>query len=643
MMPDLLRGGIPGGAEIMAAIEEYFEKAAATGFLHKEQTKLQCMSNERRVQTLCKCFCKCKTCLPGPKENSIVSSTTPVATDKSATIGIRPMPLLTAGRNEPKEIKSVLRNCEPIVEEPATPQPETAEVEVSDIEDAFYEDPNEIPAIKHNLEEFTLNLHNYVQENMELQEGDMSKALVALNPQAASIPTPKLKNVSRLRTEHQVFDHRNTVQKTTAVNSSNERPKNTKPSWYELPDSHPLLIGLDKRGPDDPSLYLLVIWTPGETANSVQLPEGRCGSQESGKLCNEKTCFSCNSMREANAHTVRGTILIPCRTAIRGSFQLNGTYFQVNEMFVDHESSLNPIDVPRAWIWNLPRHTVYFGTSVSTIFKAEWELSEELPDEDVMVVEVRPPWTMYFDGASHRSGAGAGVVFVSPEGDVLPYAFTLTQNCSNNEAEYQALILGLEMAVEAKHLQLKADALAKLASTLAFPDQETHVPICRSWVVPPIFDDEDNGEREVNVVSVLEIETEDWRQPLIDYLQHGKLPDDPHRRADVKHNARLRLEELEALDEKRLEAQQRLECYQARMSKSFNKKVRLRSFQKGDLVLAVRRPINTTHKIGGKFISKWDGPYVVQEVYSSGAYKVVAEDGLRVGPINGKFLKRYYP
>lgn len=38
-------------------------------------------------------------------------------------------------------------------------------------------------------------------------------------------------------------------------------------------------------------------------------------------------------------------------------------------MFADHASSLNPIDVPRAWIWNLPRRTVYFGTSVSTIFK----------------------------------------------------------------------------------------------------------------------------------------------------------------------------------------------------------------------------------------------------------------------------------
>ncbi|CAL9004724.1 unnamed protein product [Prunus brigantina] len=93
-----------------------------------------------------------------------------------------------------------------------------------------------------------------------------------------------------------------------------------------------------------------------------------------------------------------------------------------------------------------------------------------------------------------------------------------------------------------------------------------------------------------------------------------------------EENAKVRLQELEALDEKRLEAQQRLECYQARLSNAFNKKVRPRSFQVGDLVLALRRPIITTHKTGSKFTSKWDGPYVVQEVYTSGAYKIIAED-----------------
>ena len=108
-------------------------------------------------------------------------------------------------------------------------------------------------------------------------------------------------------------------------------------------------------------------------------------------------------------------------------------------------------------------------------------------------------------------------------------------------------------------------------------------------------------------------------------------------------NVRLRLEELEALDEKRLEAQQRLECYQAQLCRAFNKKVRPRSFQEGDLVLAVRHPIIMSKRMGNKFLSKWDNdPYVVQEVYTNEAYKIVDENGLRIGPINGKFLKRYY-
>ena len=49
------------------------------------------------------------------------------------------------------------------------------------------------------------------------------------------------------------------------------------------------------------------------------------------------------------------------------------------------------------------------------------------------------------------------------------------------------------------------------------------------------------------------------------------------------------------------------------------------------------------HRIGSKFTLKWDDPYVVREVYSNGAYKIVDTQGVRVGPINGMFLKRYFP
>ncbi|CBI30244.3 unnamed protein product, partial [Vitis vinifera] len=288
-------------------------------------------------------FASARLALTGPEERSIVSTNANESMDGNPDVTINPLPLPPPlPQKQSSEANPGINNCEPIVEVPATPEQEHPQILESDIEDTLYEDPDEIPTIKLNIEEFTHNLQNYMQRNMELQESDMSKALVALTPEVASIPMPKLKNVSRLRTEHHV---------------------------YELPDSHPLLEGLDKREPDDPCSYLLAIWTPGETANSIQPPERTCSSQESGGLCDEKTCFSCNSIREANSQTVRGTLLIPCRTAMRGSFPLNGTYFQVNEVFADHDSSLNPIDVPRAWIWNLPRRTVYFGTSIPTIFK----------------------------------------------------------------------------------------------------------------------------------------------------------------------------------------------------------------------------------------------------------------------------------
>ncbi|KAK4345769.1 hypothetical protein RND71_035945 [Anisodus tanguticus] len=297
-------------------------------------------------------FASARLALPAPEEKSIVCATENKASNNNPRENFTHLPLpLPPGNQQPVEHQKLINSApiievpatpEPVVEVPATPEQEQIQTPEIDIEDMCSEDPNEIPMIELNMAEFTQNVKKYVEKNMELQHVEMSNALVALTSEAASIPTPKLKNVSRLRTEHQV---------------------------YELPDSHPLLEGLDKREPDDPSSYLLAIWTPGETANSMQPPETQCNSHESGKLCENETCSSCNSIREAHSQTVRGTLLIPCRTATRGSFPLNGTYFQVNEVFADHDSSLNPINVPRDWLWNLPRRTVYFGTSVASIFK----------------------------------------------------------------------------------------------------------------------------------------------------------------------------------------------------------------------------------------------------------------------------------
>lgn len=55
-------------------------------------------------------------------------------------------------------------------------------------------------------------------------------------------------------------------------------------------------------------------------------------------------------------------------------------------------------------------------------------------------------WTLYFDGACNRQGSGAGILLKSPGGKELPHAFKLAFLCTNNVAEYEALILGLDTA-----------------------------------------------------------------------------------------------------------------------------------------------------------------------------------------------------
>lgn len=53
---------------------------------------------------------------------------------------------------------------------------------------------------------------------------------------------------------------------------------------------------------------------------------------------------------------------------------------------------------------------------------------------------------MHTDGASNKNGAGIGVVLKTPEGSVLELAVRLGFEASNNESEYEAIILGLRRA-----------------------------------------------------------------------------------------------------------------------------------------------------------------------------------------------------
>jgi ribonuclease HI len=53
---------------------------------------------------------------------------------------------------------------------------------------------------------------------------------------------------------------------------------------------------------------------------------------------------------------------------------------------------------------------------------------------------------MYFDGSYTLKGAGAGIVLILLEGDVLKYAIQLEFLATNNIAEYEGLVIGLWIA-----------------------------------------------------------------------------------------------------------------------------------------------------------------------------------------------------
>ncbi|KAG5226363.1 RNA-directed DNA polymerase (Reverse transcriptase), Ribonuclease [Salix suchowensis] len=57
-------------------------------------------------------------------------------------------------------------------------------------------------------------------------------------------------------------------------------------------------------------------------------------------------------------------------------------------------------------------------------------------------------WTMYFDGAVNICGNGAGAVIMSLDKKQYPVSTKLQFGCTNNTAEYEACILGLETALE---------------------------------------------------------------------------------------------------------------------------------------------------------------------------------------------------
>ena len=178
-------------------------------------------------------------------------------------------------------------------------------------------------------------------------------------------------------------------------------------------------------------------------------------------------------------------------------------------------------------------------------------------------------------------------MLVYSEKNILPYSFFLVNICSSNVAEYQVLILGLQIAIgmgikdldvygdsqqvinklleefkvkkdnliphykntlhlldkletiKLEHVPRSAnkmvDALANLAATLALRVEESiTISVYAQCVITPLVD---GGVEEVKTVSIYEIDEEDWHQPLIDYLEHRRLSSESRRTTELQRRS----------------------------------------------------------------------------------------------------------
>ena len=55
------------------------------------------------------------------------------------------------------------------------------------------------------------------------------------------------------------------------------------------------------------------------------------------------------------------------------------------------------------------------------------------------------PWKVHVDGAENQRGSGVGLVIISPEKIIIEKSLRLGFSATNNEAQYEALLVGMTM------------------------------------------------------------------------------------------------------------------------------------------------------------------------------------------------------
>ena len=108
------------------------------------------------------------------------------------------------------------------------------------------------------------------------------------------------------------------------------------------------------------------------------------------------------------------------------------------------------------------------------------------------------------------------------------------------------------------------------------------------------------------------------------------------------NEAKLRTS-LDLLEERQSRVTEKVAVYQSKIARHFNKKVWIRNFKEGDLVLR-KVTQNTRRRSDGVLAPDWEGPYLIKAILRGGAYTLEDMEGYPVDHTwNADYLRKFYP
>jgi ribonuclease HI len=127
------------------------------------------------------------------------------------------------------------------------------------------------------------------------------------------------------------------------------------------------------------------------------------------------------------------------------------------------------------WAVELMGETLSFAPRMAIKSKVLADFLAEWTDTQLPTAPIQAElWTMYFDGSLMKTGASAGLLFISPLGKHVRYVIRLHFSASNNVSEYEALVNGLHIAIELGVRRLDARGDSQLVIDQVMKNSHCH-------------------------------------------------------------------------------------------------------------------------------------------------------------------------